>query len=310
MPAPRESRSPSGGRRSRLGRRRSSSCQREGRLDGCSKVQPRREHFVGGKSSRSLRERRACRVTRSGGRCAVTDRPAMRERRGRACWERCRGIHRLLRENPNLSGGQGSGSCLNRWLSREQDRGRRLLAREVRTLLVAPRRTFQRRVCQPGERRRLEPRSMSTGPPFQRGGSSGARAWRANTSQEMQNCESCKNRLDCLAWIGRASSSLGLRERKKEARNAPRDRHCGAGIVRATWIPRDLVPAIAAAADVSPRTVSYYFPAKEHILFTEDAARSLRLERWLRDRDPGQSTADAFRAWLVVELPERARDRP
>jgi AcrR family transcriptional regulator len=63
------------------------------------------------------------------------------------------------------------------------------------------------------------------------------------------------------------------------------------------------IPAIAEAAEVSPRSVSHYFPHKEHILFAEDLARTLRLEQWLRNRDPSHTTADAFRAWLEAELP-------
>lgn len=99
-----------------------------------------------------------------------------------------------------------------------------------------------------------------------------------------------------------AHPATGLRERKKRATRR--------AIVTAALELFDQlgfratsIPAIADAVQVSPRTVSYYFPAKELILFADEFAWTVRLEQWLRDRDPNQTTADAFRAWLAAELP-------
>jgi AcrR family transcriptional regulator len=94
----------------------------------------------------------------------------------------------------------------------------------------------------------------------------------------------------------------GLRERKKQ-----RTRET---IARAAFelFDRDgfhetTIPAIAAAADVSPRTVSAYFPAKEDLVFPDQEATFARLAARLEARDGGETTAEALRAWIATELP-------
>ena len=61
------------------------------------------------------------------------------------------------------------------------------------------------------------------------------------------------------------------------------------------------IPQIAEAADISPRTVSTYFPLKEGIVFEPWAGEKESFELALADRDPGQSTIDALRAWLLAQ---------
>lgn len=100
----------------------------------------------------------------------------------------------------------------------------------------------------------------------------------------------------------------GLRERKKQrtratiARTALElfDRH---GFHETT------IAAIAAAADVSPRTVSAYFPAKEDLVFPDQEDSFARLSARLRAREEGETTAEALRSWIRTELPTwRERD--
>lgn len=99
-----------------------------------------------------------------------------------------------------------------------------------------------------------------------------------------------------------ASPRPGLRERKKQRRRETIarvalelfDRH---GFAATT------IPQIAEAADVSPRTVSSYFPAKEDLVFPDTAESFERLEQRLRQRLPGESAMDALRAWIMAELP-------
>lgn len=104
---------------------------------------------------------------------------------------------------------------------------------------------------------------------------------------------------------------LGLRERKKQqtreiiARVAL-ERFDRQGFANTT------IPEIAEAADVSPRTVSSYFPAKEDLVFPDTAETFARLEARFAARAPGETTAEALRAWIGDESvkweanPERA----
>jgi AcrR family transcriptional regulator len=102
--------------------------------------------------------------------------------------------------------------------------------------------------------------------------------------------------------MGSGMPATGLRERKKRATHRAIVA-AGLRLFEERGFHRTSIPAIAEAAEVSPRTVSHYFPAKEQILFSEDLARSVRLERWLGERDPDQTTTEAFRAWLEHEVP-------
>jgi AcrR family transcriptional regulator len=99
----------------------------------------------------------------------------------------------------------------------------------------------------------------------------------------------------------------GLRQRKKEQ---TREAIASAALdlferkgFHATTI-RD----IAEAADVAPRTVSGYFPAKEQLVFDGYEELFTDLEQRLTARDAGTTTADALRAFLheIAEPPKDA----
>ena len=92
----------------------------------------------------------------------------------------------------------------------------------------------------------------------------------------------------------------GLRERKKERTRATITR------VALELFARDgfaatTVTAIAEAADVSPRTVSTYFPHKEGIVFSAYEAGIRRLAARLGRRQPGETVLAAVEAWIRAE---------
>jgi AcrR family transcriptional regulator len=62
------------------------------------------------------------------------------------------------------------------------------------------------------------------------------------------------------------------------------------------------IPQIAEAADVSPRTVSAYFPHKEDLAFPEGEEGFESLAARLRGRAPDETAAEALRAWLETWL--------
>jgi AcrR family transcriptional regulator len=68
------------------------------------------------------------------------------------------------------------------------------------------------------------------------------------------------------------------------------------------------IPQIAEGAGVSPRTVSAYFPHKEDLAFPESEEAFGRLASRLRDRDAGETAADALRSWLDAWLCESGGD--
>lgn len=110
--------------------------------------------------------------------------------------------------------------------------------------------------------------------------------------------------------VDAAATRPGLRERKKRQ---TREAIAMAALelfdrqgFRATTIAQ-----IAAAADVSPRTVSAYFPAKEDLVFPHRHELFARLRVRLRSRRPGELAADALRAWIAdnyAELEDRRAD--
>jgi AcrR family transcriptional regulator len=68
------------------------------------------------------------------------------------------------------------------------------------------------------------------------------------------------------------------------------------------------IPQIAEAADVSPRTVSAYFPHKESLALPDSDEAFGRLAARLRDRAPDETAAEALRAWLDAWLAEAPHD--
>jgi AcrR family transcriptional regulator len=97
----------------------------------------------------------------------------------------------------------------------------------------------------------------------------------------------------------------GLRERKRErTRQAIAD--AALDLFSRQGFHATTIPQIAEAADVSPRTVSGYFPAKEDLAFPDADERMAALEQRLRSRPAGETAADALRTWL----PDRVDDGP
>lgn len=90
----------------------------------------------------------------------------------------------------------------------------------------------------------------------------------------------------------------GLRERKKR-----RTRETIARVALELFAERGFhettIKQVADAADVSPRTVSAYFPSKEELVFSDQEPFFADLDRRLRERGEGESAADALRAWIV-----------
>ena len=100
-----------------------------------------------------------------------------------------------------------------------------------------------------------------------------------------------------LRLMEEATATAGLRERKRErTRRVIAD--AALELFDRQGFHATTIPQIAAAADVSPRTVSGYFPAKEDLAFPDADERIAALEQRLRTRPPGETAADALRAWL------------
>lgn len=94
--------------------------------------------------------------------------------------------------------------------------------------------------------------------------------------------------------------SEGLRERSKARRRE--------AILRAAYelfadhgFEATTIADIAAAAEVSPRTVTLYFPSKLELATSHFDAAADRLATALRERPDGQTTVDALERWLRAE---------
>ncbi|MEV4423088.1 TetR/AcrR family transcriptional regulator [Patulibacter sp. NPDC049589] len=97
----------------------------------------------------------------------------------------------------------------------------------------------------------------------------------------------------------------GLRERKKQ-RTRQTIARAALELFDRDGFHETTIPQIAAAADVSPRTVSAYFPAKEDLVFPDQEDSFARLATRLRARSGEETTADALRDWIGAELPRWA----
>jgi AcrR family transcriptional regulator len=97
----------------------------------------------------------------------------------------------------------------------------------------------------------------------------------------------------------------GLRERKR-LRTREAIARAALELFDRQGFAETTIPQIAEAADVSPRTVSAYFPRKEELALpdSEEAFRSLQAR--LHGRPPGESAADALRAWIGAWLERQA----
>jgi len=96
-------------------------------------------------------------------------------------------------------------------------------------------------------------------------------------------------------------TETGLRERSKARRRA--------AIIRAAYelfaergYDATTVADIAEAAEVAPRTVAMYFPAKQDIAMSQFSDGVAALSAALRDRQPGETLHDVLGRWLLSRL--------
>ena len=103
--------------------------------------------------------------------------------------------------------------------------------------------------------------------------------------------------------ISEEEEPLGLRERKRQ-----RTRETIARVALALFdrqgFQETTIAQIAEAADVSPRTVSAYFPHKEDLAFPDAEAEFDAFEARLRERRPGETTMDAMSAFIRATVEE------
>ena len=97
----------------------------------------------------------------------------------------------------------------------------------------------------------------------------------------------------------------GLRERKR-ARTKETIASVALDLFDRQGFQATTIPQIAEAADVSPRTVSAYFPHKEDIAFPDKEEVFSSLETRLRDRPAGERTVTAMRDWIGYWVREQA----
>jgi AcrR family transcriptional regulator len=95
-------------------------------------------------------------------------------------------------------------------------------------------------------------------------------------------------------------AEMGLRERKK-IRTRETIVTVAMELFDEQGFQATTIPRIAEAADVSPRTVSTYFPSKEDMVFEFWSGQKESLGLRLRERGAGETTTDAIRAWLLEE---------
>jgi AcrR family transcriptional regulator len=98
-------------------------------------------------------------------------------------------------------------------------------------------------------------------------------------------------------------AQTGLRERSKARRRT--------AIIRAAYelfadrgYDATTVADIAEAAEVAPRTVAMYFPAKQDIALFQFSDAVATLSAALRDRQPGERLHDVLGPWLLTRLTE------
>jgi len=101
----------------------------------------------------------------------------------------------------------------------------------------------------------------------------------------------------------RGQAHVGLRERSKARRRA--------AIIRAAFklfaergYDATTVADIAEAAEVAPRTVSMYFPAKQDIAMARFSDGVAGLTAAINDRRPGETVHEVFGRWLLASQTE------
>ena len=97
----------------------------------------------------------------------------------------------------------------------------------------------------------------------------------------------------------------GLRERKRQ-RTRRAIARAALELFDRQGFQETTIAQIAEAAEVSPRTVSGYFPHKEDLAFPDSEEAFASLERRLRERPPAETATDALRAWIEAWVREYA----
>lgn len=103
-----------------------------------------------------------------------------------------------------------------------------------------------------------------------------------------------------LVGMDRVATGDGLRERGKAKRRAAITR-AAFELFAAQGYDATTIAEIAAAAEVSPRTVTLYFRSKQDIAFASFDATVLHLTEVLRGRAAGESVMGALEGWLRKE---------
>lgn len=107
------------------------------------------------------------------------------------------------------------------------------------------------------------------------------------------------------------TSPTGLRERKKVQTRAA-IAEAADELFEAQGFAATTIPQIAERAQVSPRTVSYYFPVKEELVFPDRGELIEGLAATLDDREHGETAADALSRWITdmfVQQPAEEKER-
>lgn len=108
-----------------------------------------------------------------------------------------------------------------------------------------------------------------------------------------------------MASVETTPAGVGLREQKQlETRTAIGD--AARELFEAQGFAATTIPQIAARAHVSPRTVSYYFPVKEELVFPDRDELLDALGSALENRLDGESASEALSRWLTTSFTDRS----
>ena len=105
------------------------------------------------------------------------------------------------------------------------------------------------------------------------------------------------------------TDELGLRERKKRERRA-RIEAVALDLFEAAGFDGTTIDAIAAGADIAPRTFFYYFPTKEDVVLADYAERLQRISDTLRPRPAEESPWAALRSSFLMVAADYETERP
>ena len=105
--------------------------------------------------------------------------------------------------------------------------------------------------------------------------------------------------------ISEGEEPTGLRERKRQ-RTRETIARVALELFERKGFQETTIPQIAEAADVSPRTVSAYFPHKEDLAFPDAEQEFEALDVRLRERLPDETAMDALRSFIRAMVEEAA----